>query len=613
MQRIDRPVSVIRPVSGDLEQAQVIEARASARLEVVAGPGTGKTFTLLARAAWLADQEEIEPATDLLILSFSRAAVETVARRGSTETHLGRLPVSTVDSFASRLLIEVGADLAGGFEDRIVRATAVLTDAEVPEMVGAIRHVLVDEAQDVVGVRATFVRELLKLVCRDGESGFTVFGDSAQAIFDFQMGHRPETRKRLLALLETEGPEAERCELTTNHRMEDERLAEFATIAGQALRETESGDWAALHREISDGVFLESGWDDIDAAAAAIQAVRQRPEHPRVAVLCRTNAEALYLGSHLQEAGLEVSVRHRAQDRGGAPWLAALFADCPVGKAPIPTDPSGPEGRPWLEPPAELRRMLRRAGLAGSRDVDLLRLASLLRCGACPEELAGQWDAPVTVSTIHRAKGLEYDVVFVIENKRPPDEGGVFEEAKVLYVAGTRARSQLLGVPALKLDGWVKPLEGGGRVAVCHWNQERRERPRQIEVKISDADDGWAPAGREEFDRVQAVLREELLPGDPIELQLRPETDGHEPRFDIVHLPGTGEGTVIGATDRYFGRMLKAEVLGRTPLRLCGLTADIPDTAALPALTARELGLGEHGLHLRARVYGLGRMDWRKA
>jgi DNA helicase-2/ATP-dependent DNA helicase PcrA len=605
-------VSLIRPVSGDLEQALVIEAPASARLEVVAGPGTGKTFTLLARAAWLADREGIEPAADLLILSFSRAAVETVARRGSSETHLGRLPVSTVDSFATRLLIEVGADFSGSFDDRVVRATAALTDAEVPEMVGAIRHVLVDEAQDLVGVRATFVRELLELVCRDSESGFTVFGDSAQAIFDFQMGFRPETRKRLLTLLETEGPEAERCELKTNHRMEDERLAEFALSAGNALREPKNGGGAELHRQISREVFLESGWGDLDAAAMAIFAVQDRPERPRVAVLCRTNAEALHLGSYLQAAGLEVSVRHRAQDRGGAPWLAGLFADCPVGKAPIPSASSGPEERPWLQPPADLVRVLRQAGLAGNRDVDLDRLASLLRCGACPEELAGLWDAPVTISTIHRAKGLEYDVVFVVENERRHDEDESFEEAKVAYVAATRARSQLLGAPALKLGGPIKQLEGGGRVAVCSWIPRRyRARPRLIEVKVSDSDDDWAPSTREEFDRVQETLRERLLPGDQVALRLRPESDGDEPRFDIVHRPDTANETVIGRTDRYFGRMLKREVLGRTPRWIVDLTADIPDTAALPATTARDLDLGEHGLHLRARVYGLGQMGWR--
>ncbi len=594
--------------AGDIEQALVIEAPAAARIEVVAGPGTGKTFTLLARAAWLAEREEIEPATDLLVLSFSRAAVETVARRGSIETRLGRLPVSTVDSFATRLLIEVGADLSGGFDARVVRATEVLARDEPTEMVGALRHVLVDEAQDLVGVRATFVRELLELVCRDEESGFTVFGDSAQAIFDFQMDSWPESRKRLLTLIELDGPAAERCELKTNHRMESERLAEFATSAGAALREPQGDDWAELHRGISHGVFLESGWQELGAAAAAIQAVQGRAEGPRVAVLCRTNAEALYLGSRLQAAGLEVSVRHRAQDRGGAPWLATLFADCPVRKAPIPIDPSGPEERPWLKPPADLRRVLRRAGLAGSRDVDLGRLASLLRCGACPEELAGQWDAPVTISTIHRAKGLEYDVVFVVENEREPDEDDLLEEAKVVYVAGTRARSRLLGAPALKLGGPLKQLDGGGRVAVCSWR--RRSRPRLIEVKISDADDDWAPAGRAEFDRIQAVLRDEVIPGDPVELRLRPQSDCREPRFDVVHLPNSPWETVIGGTDRFFGRMLRNEVLGRTPRRLVGLTADIPDTAALSPLTARELGLGEHGLHLRARVYGLGRMEW---
>jgi DNA helicase-2/ATP-dependent DNA helicase PcrA len=399
--------------------------------------------------------------------------------------------------------------------------------------------------------------------------------------------------------------------LKTNHRMENRRLAEFATTAGESLRGPR-GNSAALHREISAEVFLESGWPDLDAAETAVQAVCERAGDPRVAVLCWTNAEALYLGSRLQAAGLKVGVRHRAQDRGGAPWLATLFGDSPVGKAPIPTGPSAPAARPWLEPPDDLRRVLRRAGLAGGRDVNLTRLSSLLRCGACPEELAAQWDSPVTISTVHRAKGLEYDVVFVVENERPHDEDGWFEAAKVAYVAGTRARSQLLGAPALQLGGPTKSLERQSRVAVCSWPPDRQSRPRLIEVKVSDSDGAWAPGDREAFDRVQEVLRERLLPGDPIELRLRQASDGYEPRFDIVYLPGTADESVIGSTDQHFGRMLHREVWGTTPRRICDLTADIPDAAALPAVAARELGLGEHGLHLRARVYGLGRMKWGK-
>jgi hypothetical protein len=51
--------------------------------------------------------------------------------------------------------------------------------------------------------------------------------------------------------------------------------------------------------------------------------------------------------------------------------------------------------------------------------------------------------------------------------------------------------------------------------------------------------------------------------------------------------------------------MLAAQTRGCVPAAIKGLVTDIPDTAVLGSAAARRLGLGEHGLHLRARVYGL--------
>ena len=44
------------------------------------------------------------------------------------------------------------------------------------------RHVLVDEIQDLVGPRAQLVMALLRLA----DAGFTLFGDPAQAIYGHQ-------------------------------------------------------------------------------------------------------------------------------------------------------------------------------------------------------------------------------------------------------------------------------------------------------------------------------------------------------------------------------------------------------------------------------------------
>lgn len=71
--------------------------------------------------------------------------------------------------------------------------------------------------------------------------------------------------------------------------------------------------------------------------------------------------------------------------------------------------------------------------------------------GAAREEGGDQDDERIILSTIHQAKGLEWDAVFVIHlsdgkfpNPRALDEkGGVEEERRLFYVAITRARKQL--------------------------------------------------------------------------------------------------------------------------------------------------------------------------
>ena len=50
------------------------------------------------------------------------------------------------------------------------------------------RHVLVDEIQDLVGSRAAMTLQILRQV----DCGFTLLGDSAQGIYDFQISDQPD-------------------------------------------------------------------------------------------------------------------------------------------------------------------------------------------------------------------------------------------------------------------------------------------------------------------------------------------------------------------------------------------------------------------------------------
>ena len=101
------------------------------------------------------------------------------------------------------------------------------------------------------------------------------------------------------------------------------------------------------------------------------------------------------------------------------------------------------------------------------------------RTGADKED-----DEKIVLSTIHQAKGLEWDAVFVMHlfdgafpNARAmEEEGGMEEERRLFYVASTRARKELY---------LTYPLTGGGDAGYLHErSQFVRELPSTVYEEI---------------------------------------------------------------------------------------------------------------------------------
>jgi len=158
----------------DRDQAAVVHAPVQAHLVVTAPPGAGKSHVLVSRAEALVAQQEIR----VLAISFSQAAVH-VMRQRSAAANLHNVDFLTVDSLAGQLLIANGGKLASSFEATVMRAIDAVETWR--HHVARWNHVLVDEAQDLRGVRA----KLLGLVMSHSQGGATVLGDPCQTIFDF--------------------------------------------------------------------------------------------------------------------------------------------------------------------------------------------------------------------------------------------------------------------------------------------------------------------------------------------------------------------------------------------------------------------------------------------
>ena len=142
------------------------------------------------------------PSQEIVVLSFTRSAVEEIRRRilagvkAGFQDNLRYAHVQTFDSYATRLmLLDLPLEeLPGeGYDQRIQEFTRRLVAGRLPEAkeaVGRIRYLLVDEVQDMGSPRAEMVLELARwVVTQDG--GVVFFGDPAQAIYDWQQRDRP--------------------------------------------------------------------------------------------------------------------------------------------------------------------------------------------------------------------------------------------------------------------------------------------------------------------------------------------------------------------------------------------------------------------------------------
>src|SRR5688572_6589465 len=90
------------------EQRAIVALPSEARLLVTAGPGTGKTHTLIARIEGLVCRREAAPGQEMLVLSFTRAAVREIRTRcRKAGGDLDYVHAATFDSFATRLLAEL--------------------------------------------------------------------------------------------------------------------------------------------------------------------------------------------------------------------------------------------------------------------------------------------------------------------------------------------------------------------------------------------------------------------------------------------------------------------------------------------------------------------------
>jgi len=322
------------------------------------------------------------------------------------------------------------------------------------------RCFVVDEYQDVTPLQQRVLDAWL------GErDDLTVVGDANQTIYTFA-GASP---KHLLEF-PRRFPEAVVVRLQRDYRSTPQVVGCANTLIG-AARDRPAGTRLRLIGQRPAGPDPDFTEHDDEVAEAAAVATRIRRmvadgvPPSEIAVLFRVNAQSETYEQALTEAGVPYQVRggerffHRPEIRramsvvrmAGA-GTGALVDDVRAVLAPVGLTPDPPGGAAQRAQWESLLALVELAEeLAGVEpEADLRRFAAELETradAAYPPTVQG-----VTLASLHAAKGLEWDVVFLVglvDGTLPiqhadGDEHAIEEERRLLYVGITRARRQVL-------------------------------------------------------------------------------------------------------------------------------------------------------------------------
>lgn len=484
-------------------RSKIVNASPEERILVEAGPGTGKTEIAARRLASLLDSG-VRP-SEILVLSFSRSAVKTLTSRltkidNTSELvleELRHLSIRTFDSWAFRQLrllgYPAGQLLNNTHDENIKTLTSKIkadSTVDVRECIGHRRHLIVDEFQDLPGVRGDLVLALLELLCpvEGAACGFTILGDPAQAIYGFaarQDDSRsfPSPAQYWQRVLDYYGENVAQFELKHNFRSSPEisRLSSH-------LREILLSDRPEAEKlEFMKTTFSELPSHDLQIGPEWLEEVSFRNH----AILTRTNGEALRVLQQLvgrDVDGPSTKVRLKAGNFATlpTPWIGALMRkvqDTVVSKSRFEKIYDY-VSRLWSEaqqtriglPPKEIawQRLLIASGASErATSFELAALRDHLSWpDAFPDDQAVS-DGGVFITTVHQSKGMEFEGVSVLD-MGDVDGGETIEEtqehASVGYVALTRAEKTVHKIHPKEFKQppmqWQFP---SGRVRHRHW------------------------------------------------------------------------------------------------------------------------------------------------
>ena len=428
-----------RQLFGSLSPAQleIIKDNETRNMAVLAGPGSGKTRVLVHKLASLLLMEDVKH-EQLLMLTFSRAAATEFKKRllaliGNAAHYI---EIKTFHSYCFDLLGKVGSlDKS----DTILKTTSEkIKNGEVEANRITKTVLVIDEAQDMNADEFALITTLME---QNEEMRVIAVGDDDQNIYEFR-GSSSGYLKQFMA-----ESKAARHELIENYRSKN-NLVEFTNGFVNKIRHRLK-ETPISAKQTDNGHIKLVHYQNGNLISALVQDILSTDLAGTTCVLTKTNDEALQITGLLLKSGMQ-SRLIQSNDGFGLQNLAEVRFLLNVIN--LGDEVKMVSDEVWADAKSELRKKFQQSSKlevcnnlikqfeeSNSQKKYKSDFEVFVRESKLEDFYSGNGET-IFVSTIHKAKGKEFENVFILLE----DFNAATDEAwRQLYVAMTRAKRNL--------------------------------------------------------------------------------------------------------------------------------------------------------------------------
>jgi ATP-dependent DNA helicase RecQ len=428
-----------RQLFGELSptQLKIINDNENKYILVAAGPGSGKTRVLVHKLAALLLMEDVKH-EQLLMVTFSRAAATEFKKRllqliGNAANYI---EIKTFHSYCFDLLGRVGT--LEKSNDILKKTIEKIKNKEVEASRITKTVLVIDEAQDMDQDEFNLINTMME---QNEDMRVIAVGDDDQNIYEF----RGASSKYLEQFVEVNN--AVKHELLENYRSKSNLVDftnQFVVLIQHRLKNT-----PIIPKQTDYGKIKLVQYHSANLVGPTVLDILQTGLIGTTCVLTKTNEEALQITGLLLSNGMQARL---IQTNDGFNLYNLLEVRYFLGQLNLSDDIFMISDEAWENAKRTLSNKFRNSTKLElcnnlikdfeatnpkkkyKSDLDVFIRESKL------EDFFNEHGETIFVSTIHKAKGREFDNVFLLlENFNPTTD----EAKRQLYVAMTRAKQNL--------------------------------------------------------------------------------------------------------------------------------------------------------------------------